>query len=329
LARYGGIELGGTKCVCAAGDASDEAWADTVIATTDPETTIGAAVDWFRDAQASSGSLASFGMASFGPLDLQSGVITEASPKTSWRGCPVRASFEKALGVPVQLDTDVNAAALAEVAWGAAQGCADMLYVTIGTGIGVGAIVNGRLVHGRSHPEAGHMRLPQHVADCRPGATGQAWAGNCVTHGNCWEGLASGPARARRSQLWIGQSLQPPDAQMLESEYVALGLANLIASYRPERVVLGGGVMHEEGLLERVRSRTRDLLDTTYFPEAKEMDDLVVRPGLGDAAGVSGSILLAAQLVGGDLHPESMALLASRIRTGRQPPPASQSPSAS
>jgi len=320
LAPYGGIELGGTKCVLAVGDGSDGAWANTVIPTTDPESTLKAAIDWFREVQESLGPLASFGIASFGPLDLGSGAITNATPKTPWRGCPVRASFEEGLGVSVQLDTDVNAAALAESAWGAAQSCSDMCYVTIGTGIGVGTIANGTLVHGRSHPEAGHMRIPQHVADCQPGTPGQMWAGNCVIHGNCWEGLASGTARARRSELWAEYQVQPPDAQMLESEYVALGLVNLIASYRPERVVVGGGVMHEEGLLPRTRSRVSELLDPAYFPEANKMEDLVVGPGLGDAAGVSGAILLAAQLTGADLQLDSMARLAGRIRTGQQRP---------
>jgi fructokinase len=317
LAPYGGIELGGTKCVLAVGDGADGAWATAVIPTRDPVTTLKAAVDWFRDIEQGSGPLASLGIASFGPLDLGPGAITNATPKTPWRGCLVRAAFEEGLGVSTQIETDVNAAALAEVAWGAAQGCSDMCYVTIGTGIGVGTIANGSLVHGRSHPEAGHMRIPQHAADCQPGSPGQMWAGNCVIHGSCWEGLAAGTARASRSALWAEHSLQQPDRQMLESEYVALGLSNLIASYRPERVVIGGGVMHEEGLLARTRSRVTELLDPEYFPETQKMEDLVVGPGLGDAAGVSGAILLAAQLTGADLQRHSMARLASQIRTGQ------------
>ncbi len=293
MALYGGIELGGTKCVCALGDGSDEAWAVTVIPTTDPETTTGAAVRWFREMQVRRGSLVALGVASFGPLDLEAGVITRGSPKTPWRGWPVRSSFEEALAAPVHLDTDVNGAARAELVWGAARDCSDMLYITIGTGIGVGAIANGALVHGRSHPEMGHMRIPQHPLDCRPGAPGEMWPGACATHGNCWEGLASGNARKLRAELWAGQFWSAPDAHMLESEYIALGLTNLIASYRPERVVLGGGVLHEAGLLASARARARELLDPRYFPEADEMEELVVGPGLGDAAGVAGSILLA------------------------------------
>ncbi|MFZ2056782.1 MAG: ROK family protein [Acidimicrobiales bacterium] len=316
MAVYGGIELGGTKCVCAIGDGSDDAWTGTVIPTTDPETTTEAAIDWFRDVQTRSGPLVSLGAASFGPLDPETGVITQATPKTAWRGWPVRAKFEHALGVPVQLDTDVNGAARAERAWGAAQGYSDVLYITIGTGIGVGAIVNGTVVHGRSHPEMGHMRIPQHLTDRQPGAPEQMWTGNCVIHGNCWEGLASGTAKAQRSALWAQASLEPPDAHMLESEYIALGLVNLICTYRPERVVIGGGVMRDTALLPRIRLRTRELLDAAYFPEASRMEELVVGPGLGDAAGVAGAILLAAELRPGHLQCRSVARLAGHIQAG-------------
>ena len=266
MAPYGGIELGGTKCVCAVGDGSEDAWIDTVIPTTDPETTTDSAIDWFREAQRKSGSLLSLGVASFGPLDLGAGAVAQATPKTAWRGWPLRAKFEQALGVPVQLDSDVNGAALAERAWGAAQGCSDLLYVTIGTGIGVGAIVNGTLVHGRSHPEMGHMRIPQHPTDRQPAAPER------------------GTARARRSALWAQAGLEPPDANVLESEYIALGLVNLISAYRPERVVLSGGVMHEVALLPRVRQRTRELLEPGYFPEARRMEELVVGRAAGQLA---------------------------------------------
>ena len=212
MALYGGIELGGTKCVCAAGDGSEEAWVETIIPTTDPGTTTDLAIDWFREVGRKSGSLVSLGIASFGPLDLEAGTVAQATPKTAWRGWPLRAKFESALGLPVRLDSDVNGAALAERAWGAAQGCSDMLYITVGTGIGVGAIVNGAVVHGRSHPEMGHMRIPQHMTDCQPGAPERPWTGSCPFHDSCWEGLASGAARARRSALWAEAGREAPDA---------------------------------------------------------------------------------------------------------------------
>jgi len=316
VAPYGGIELGGTKCVCAVGDGSEDAWVGTVIPTTGPETTSESVVNWFRDAQKDLGALVALGVASFGPLDPDTGAVAEATPKTAWRGWHLRAKFEEGLGVPVQLDTDVNAAALAERAWGAAQGCSDMLYITIGTGIGVGAIVNGAVVHGRTHPEMGHMRIPQHPTDRQPGAPEQMWAGSCPFHGNCWEGLASGTARAQRSALWAQALLEPPDAHVLESEYIALGLVNLISAYRPKRVVLSGGVMHDVALLPRIRQRTRELLDAGYFPEARQMDELVVGPGLGDAAGVVGAILLAAELRPGYLQSRPIGRLASHVQAG-------------
>ncbi|MGA2804051.1 MAG: ROK family protein [Acidimicrobiales bacterium] len=313
MAVYGGIELGGTKCVCAVGDGSDDAWAGTVIPTTDPQTTTQLAIDWFRDVQQDSGSLVSLGVASFGPLDLAIGAIAQATPKVAWRGWPVVEKFEQALGVRAHIDTDVNAAALAEQTWGAAQGCSDVLYVTIGTGIGVGAIVNGAMVHGRSHPEAGHMRFPQHPADRQPGAPEQMWTGNCPFHGTCWEGLASGPARAQRSALWAQALMEPPDALVLESEYIAFGLVNLISTYRPQRIILSGGVMHEVGLMQRVRQRTCELLDESYFPEARQIEDLVVAAALGDAAGVVGAVLLAAELSPGYLRSRPVGRLVTHI----------------
>ncbi|MGA2528392.1 MAG: ROK family protein [Acidimicrobiales bacterium] len=315
MTPYAGIELGGTKCVLAIGDGSEDGWVATVIATTDPGRTIKAATEWFRGAQGGSSTMVSLGVACFGPLEPVSGVIARATPKTAWASWPVRESFEKALGVPVKLDTDVNAAALAEWSWGAAQGCSDMLYVTVGTGIGVGAIANGLLVHGRSHPEMGHMRFPQHSSDCVPGAPEQMWGGNCPFHGNCWEGLASGPAKEKRAELWALAGLEPPDEALLESEYVSLGLANLISSYRPQRVVLGGGVLHDPALLPRIRQRMPELLNTAYFPEARHIEDLVVAPALGDGAGVAGAILLAAQLRPGRLKYRPITRLNPQIQT--------------
>jgi len=310
---YGGIELGGTKCVCAVGDGSSDAWEATVIPTTDPEATIKVATDWFRAREEDSGPLQALGVACFGPLDLDQGAIGSATPKVAWRGWPVREKFQVALGVPVKLDTDVDAAARAEWAWGAAQGCSNMLYLTVGTGIGVGAIVDGKVVVGRSHPEMGHMRIPQHPDDCEPGSPGRLWGGNCVVHGNCWEGLASGPARAKRAEIWARAGLPGPNAASLESEYIALGLVNLISCYRPERLVIGGGVLHDPALLPRVRPRTAELLDVGYFPEALRVDDLVVVPELGDAAGVTGALLLAARLRPGHLQSRSVGRLASQI----------------
>jgi fructokinase len=312
VAPYAGIELGGTKCVLAIGDASDDAWDATVIPTGDPEATTQAAKEWFREAQHGTGPLLALGVASFGPLD-EGGSITRATPKIAWRGWPVRASFEDAMAIPVKLDTDVNAAALAERAWGAAQGCSDMVYVTIGTGIGVGAISNGALVHGRSHPEMGHMPIPQHPEDRDPSDPTKLWGGNCVIHGNCWEGLAAGPARAKRTELWAKAGGEPPDLVMLESHYIASGLAVLVCCYRPQRIVLGGGVLHDSALMPLIALCVPEMLDVGYFPEAAHMEELVVTPGLGDAAGVAGAILLAAEKRPGHLRASSFAGLTAHI----------------
>lgn len=316
MAPYAGIELGGTKCVLAVGDGTGEAWDATVIPTGDPEATTTAAKEWFQEVARRAEPLLALGVASFGPLEEDSGAIAKATPKIAWRGWPVRAAFEEALALEVKLDTDVNAAALAERAWGAAQGCSDMLYVTIGTGIGVGAIANGDLVHGRSHPEMGHMPVPQHPDDRDPSDPAKLWAGNCVIHGNCWEGLAAGPARKKRAELWAQAGGETPDLVLLESEYIAVGLAVLICCYRPQRIVLGGGVLHDPALLPRIQFRTPELLDVGYFPEATRIDELIVSPGLGDAAGVAGAILLAAEKRPGHLPPRSLASLAAQIEEG-------------
>ena len=166
-----------------------------------------------------------------------------------------------------------------------------MLYLTVGTGIGVGAIVDEKVVVGWSHPEMGHMRIPQHQDDCEPGSPGGLWGGS-VVHGNCWEGLASGPARAKRAELWAEAGLSGPDATLLESEYIALGLVNLISSYRPERLVIGGGVLHDPALLPSVRMRTVALLDVGYFPEALQIDDLVAAPAARRRSGRHGRFVV-------------------------------------
>ena len=192
-----------------------------------------------------------------------------------------------------------------------------MLYITIGTGIGVGAIVNGAILHGRSHPEMGHMRIPQDQDDCQPDSPGQLWRGNCVIHGNCWEGLASGPARAKRTELWKRAGAPGPDDVLLESGYIAVGLSDLISIFRPKHVVLGGGVLHDEALLPEFRDRVREFLDVGYFPEASQVEELVVPPGLGDAAGVVGAILLAAQRAArASAAPLSAPRLSEHIETG-------------
>jgi fructokinase len=284
---YGGIEAGGTKWVCALGSGPSDVRGTTTFPTTEPDETIARAVAFFAE----NGSLEAVGIGSFGPIDARRssgsfGFIT-TTPKPGWAQTDVAGRLAEALAVPVAFDTDVNAAALGEHRWGAAVGLDSFCYLTVGTGIGGGVVVDGRLVHGLVHPEVGHMRIPHdRAADPFPGV--------CPYHGDCFEGLASGEAMRRR---W-GRAADELDGDApweLEAEYIALGLVNVVCAVSPERIILGGGVMKEPTLLARVQERLRDLLagyvDT---PELKDgIRDFVVPPGLGDRAGVLGAIALA------------------------------------
>jgi len=251
-ALVGGMETGGTKFVCAVGRGADIA-AETRIVTTSPTETLAAAIAFFK----SHAPLVALGVASFGPIDLDPrsstyGLIT-TTPKPGWAHTDVVGPLGRALGVPVRFDTDVNAAALAEQHWGAARDASSVVYVTVGTGIGGGAVVNGRPVHGLVHPEMGHVRIPHDDA-------ADPFAGACPHHGDCWEGPAAAPALAAR---WGRTPESLPDdhpAWDLEARYLALGLVNVILTLSPERVVLGGGVLSRAGLLERVRSHVSALI---------------------------------------------------------------------
>jgi fructokinase len=249
----GAIEAGGTKFVCAVGTGPDDL--ETVrIETRAPEETLRDVIGFFAGRK-----LRRIGLGCFGPLDLQRGVIT-TTPKLDWRGVPIRAIIENALDARVTIDTDVNAAALAEHRWGAAQGIANFVYLTVGTGIGGGAMVNGRLLHGLAHPEMGHVCIP-----------GQG-RGVCPSHEDCLEGYASGPAV---HTLGNGDT----------ARHLANGLRNISAVLSPELIILGGGVMKTPGLLAAIRT---DLKRETYLKLPR-----LTRPKLKDRAGVLGALLLA------------------------------------
>ncbi len=241
---------------------------------------------------AASPAKTALGIAAFGPLDAQPGSPTfgfiTTTPKPGWAQTDLAGALRRALGIPVAFDTDVNGAALGEQHWGAAQGLDTFVYLTVGTGIGGGGVVNGRRMRGLLHPEMGHVRVP-HDRECDP------FPGICPYHGDCLEGLASGPAIEAR---WgrRGESL-PADhpAWDLEAEYLALGLVNVVCTLSPQRIVLGGGVMKAPSLLQRVRQRVLTLLGGYVAPLAGGLDDYIVPPALGDQAGVLGAIALAQQ----------------------------------
>ena len=286
---WGGIEAGGTKFVCAVGTGPDDLGAEVRFPNTTPEETIGQAIQFFQQQK---GPLAAIGIASFGPLDPNSdsptfGYIT-TTPKPGWAHTDLAGPIRRALGVPVGFDTDANVAALGEHCWGAAQGLDTFIYLTVGTGTGGGGMVNGKLIHGLMHPEMGHIRIP-HDRDRDP------YTGFCPYHGDCLAGLAAGPALEGR---WgqRGETL-PADhpAWLLEADYLAFGLVNIICILSPQRIILGGGVMQQRQLFPLVRRRVQELLND-YLPVPAildQIDDYIVSPGLGDRAGVLGAIALA------------------------------------
>jgi fructokinase len=284
----GAIEAGGTKMVCAIG----RTWREVrdapahVVPTTTPEETMARVLDWFAARHAVT-PLRAIGVASFGPIDFDADAIAATTPKEQWRGFRWRRAIAARFGdLPLGYDTDTNAAGVAEWRWGAAQGCGVSVYVTVGTGIGGGLVIDGMPVHGLLHPEFGHMFVPRQAGD--------DFAGTCPSHGDCLEGLASGEAVARR---WHrpGPELGPEHpAWELESSYLALAVVNIAMIASPQIVVLGGGVTAVEGLLERVRDKVRTAVNG-YLPREElgaDVGHYLVAPGLGPSSGVVGAFAL-------------------------------------
>jgi fructokinase len=292
---YGGIEAGGTKFVAMLGTRTGEVVAETRFSTTLPEETIRQAIEFFAP-YARRGELAAVGIASFGPVDLNPasptcGYIT-TTPKPGWSQVDLCGQIHRALSLPVAFDTDVNAAAFGEHHWTLENRHLDpFLYMTVGTGIGVGVLANGRPLHGLVHAEAGHFAIPHNWQN-------DPFPGVCPYHGDCLEGLASGPALARRwGQPAEALPIHHP-AWDLEAEYIALALVNLIYAYSPERIVLGGGVSQYPDLHEIVRRKVQQRLNGyIHSPMVLEsIHDYIVRPTLGNRSGVLGAIAIAINL---------------------------------
>ncbi|HSM55703.1 MAG TPA: ROK family protein [Candidatus Sulfomarinibacteraceae bacterium] len=289
---FGGIEAGGTKFVCAVGSGPDDVRAETRFATTDPEETISEAIAFFRQQQEAHGRLQGLGIAAFGPVDPDPrsptfGYIT-STPKERWRNTEFAGVARRALNIPVGFDTDVNGAALGEWRWGAAQGLDTFIYLTVGTGIGGGGMVNGHLLHGLLHPEMGHILIP-HDWDEDP------YPGHCPYHGDCLEGMASGPAIGDRWEQ--AADTLPPEhpAWELQATYLSYALVNFLLTLSPQRIILGGGVMQQRQLFPMIRQTTRELLNG-YVQKAaimEEIDSYIVPPQLGGRAGVLGALALA------------------------------------
>ena len=286
---FGTLEAGGTKMVLSIGNEQNELIEQTSIPTEAPEKTIPAMIDWFRDK-----GIAALGIGTFGPVDLKKGSPTYGwitkTPKPGWSDKPLLPPMQEALGVPALIDTDVNAAALAEWKLGAARGLNSCLYVTVGTGIGAGLVIEGKLVHGLVHPEFGHMLLRQEKEDPAPD-------GFCPYHKGCLEGLASGPAIEKR---WGRKAYDLPEdheAWNLEAAYLAQMCMDAVCGFSPEKIILGGGVMQQKHLFPLIRKKTLELLNG--YVQAKEIleeiDSYIVEPGLGTKSGATGALLLAKQ----------------------------------
>lgn len=289
MALFGAVEFGGTKVLCAVGTGPGDLRNLTRLPTTRPAETIEQVVAFFRRQPE---PVKAIGIGSFGPVDLDPasaryGWIT-ATPKPGWANTDLCGPIRRALGVPLGFDTDVNTAALGEYRWGAAAGLDTFLYLTVGTGIGGGGMVGGRLMHGLLHPEMGHIRIPHDWA-------ADPFEGACPFHGDCLEGLAAGPAIAQR---WGRPASElPPDhpGWDLEVEYLSAALVNFICTLSPQRIILGGGVMQQAHLFARIRSKVVTLLNGYVQAEAilRRIDAYVVPPGLGDRVGVLGALALA------------------------------------
>jgi len=288
--RFAGVELGGTKIVCGVAAADGKLLGRLQLDTGPPESTLPAVQEALAQLAAGSGEFGALGIGSFGPVHLDRrsadyGRIGQ-TPKSDWRGYDLLGFFRQRFRVPVLLDTDVAAAAFGEARWGAGQGADTLVYITVGTGIGAGILVDGRPVHGLMHPEVGHIRVPR--------AAGDDYPGSCPYHADCVEGMAAGPSVVAR---WGARLAELPDdhaAFRQVAHYLSHLVAHCVLFVSPGRVILGGGVMSNRVLYPMIREGVRDLLaGYLAVPQLQDgIESLIVAPALGDDAGVLGAIAM-------------------------------------
>ncbi|GGA20185.1 ROK family protein [Paenibacillus physcomitrellae] len=283
----GAIEAGGTKFVCGIGTKEGEVLDRVSFPTTTPEETMGKVIEYFKDKP-----IEALGVGSFGPIDPVLGSDTygyiTTTPKPYWTNYNIIGTLKSEFNVPMAFDTDVNGAALGESLWGAAQGVDSCIYITVGTGIGVGAMIGGKLVHGLSHPEMGHIYVRRHPDD--------PFEGTCPYHGDCLEGLAAGPAIGRRAGVPAGELAKDDPAWEMEAYYLAQALMNYILILSPEKIVMGGGVMKQLQLFPLIHTKLKELLNGyVQHPNLSDekISSYIVPPGLGDNAGICGALALA------------------------------------
>lgn len=288
-ALYAGIDAGGTEFKCIVGAGPDSILSHKKVPVGYPEDTLKECLAFFEAAQAAYGDISQLGIASFGPVDLNPqsdtyGHIT-STPKPHWKNTDIVGFFKNALKVPIAFDTDVNGALLGEQRWGAAQDLHSAVYATVGTGVGAGVMMDGRLVHGAMHAEAGHMLIPKHRDD--------GFHGVCPFHGGCLEGLASGPAIAER---WQQNPKSIPDdhpAWSLQAHYLASMCVNFALCFSPQRIILGGGVMQRQALLRSVQNSYLAQINGYLGEQSSTVEEFIVAASLGERAGALGALALA------------------------------------
>ena len=278
----GGIEAGGTKFVCAVGDEFGTIIDQIRIPTTLPEETIQQVIAFFKQYD-----IKAMGIGSFGPIDINQesptyGNIT-STPKHGWKDFPLVHSLKDAFSIPIGFHTDVNVAALGEAALGAAKGLDSCLYITVGTGIGAGAMIQGKLLQGLSHPEMGHILVRRHPND--------PYQGKCPYHHDCLEGLASGPAIEDRWGEKGENLVNKEEVWDLEGYYIAQALMQYILILSPKKIILGGGVPHQQKVFTSIYKYLNVLMQ--QYVSLPELSEYIVSPGLGDAAGINGALILA------------------------------------
>ncbi len=290
--RFGALEAGGTKMVCAVGLEDGTILEQISIPTRKPEETMPEIISYFKDKE-----IASLGVAAFGPVDVNKdsesyGRILD-TPKLAWQGYDLVGTLKNALQLPIELDTDVNGSCLGELTFGCAKGLNSVIYITIGTGVGVGIAINGRLLHGMLHPEAGHIILNRHPED--------HYEGFCPFHKTCLEGMAAGPAIEGRWKAKAVTLKDRPEVWEMEAHYIAQALTSFIFTISPQKIILGGGVMHQEQLFPFIHEKTLQMVNG--YINTKQLKDIahyIVPASLNDNQGIMGAIQLAKWAAGLD-----------------------------
>jgi fructokinase len=285
---FGAVEAGGTKFVVAIGNDRGEILAEERLPTADPASTLAMTGDFLRRRGQEFGALAAIGVASFGPVELDKssahyGFIGQ-TPKAGWSHTDIAGALAREFHCPIGFDTDVNGAALAEHRWGAARDVMNLVYLTIGTGIGGGVVVDGVPIHGLMHPEIGHIYPRRHPLD-------GTFDGVCPFHRDCMEGVASGPAILARTGASLGELGETHPQWEIQADYLGQLCAQLVVTVSPQRIVMGGGVMSQSRLLPLIRARMRHYIDRSEIGSG--IDRYVVAPELGERAGVLGALVLA------------------------------------